>query len=175
MLWARTKNGELWETLHSPPVADAPASQVCKLVATNLSGTNLALGYSPRITLYDVRSDGTMWAADYPFVGDAIVSNWHRVGSRSDWVAIWGGSGTTMAFTRDGTLWMWGQDYGQQPVPDFPSRLTLLHAQILGWFGLRPSSISTSAMYPFQKDPRPMMKIASGAQTNSVSPATPGK
>jgi hypothetical protein len=157
-LW--TLNGELWSPDYSPPNAEATATVTCQLVATNWAPGRSALATCDRIRLYQVRMNGTLWQTPFSHGPKGIVpsNKWRRVGKRTDWVSIWG-HGTALGLTSDGTIWAWGEDPGQEYVLDMGSKIRLLKGRIMGWFGLPPTSSFTSASIPYQKEPRPLMRL----------------
>ena len=130
------------------------------------------LGYTDKPKLFTIHPDGTMWEMPVQWNKNGVKTGqkWRRFGNRSDWVSVWNGSGTTLALTRDGTLWMWGQDLGQEPILDTRSKLNQLKNLILTKLGYPPSSTSTSAMCPFQKEPRPLLRLVY-SNTNQSSAA----
>ncbi len=75
--------------------------------------------------LYEIRSDGTLWSRPLAFVGP-----WPRkpgaparIGERTDWAELWSDGSTCVGLTRDGTLWVWGTDWGAESRLDTLSRL----------------------------------------------------
>ena len=154
-----------WAPLESPPTPDADVHSVCRLISSNSVVGSVAFAFCGRPELYEVRSDGTLRARTYPIGPWAKARNrdWRQVGRRTDWVSIWG-SGTALGCTADGTLWTWGSDPSQEPIPDLRSRYKLLEAQVLTSFGFPPSSITTSATSPYQKEPRPLLRWVLGAE-----------
>jgi len=160
---ARTRHGELWNLLNSTPDANAAAASNCDLFMTNWVPDHFARAFIGEPTFYEVRPNGTLWAETLSYsrrlnrLGHS--NRWRQVGKRSDWVSIWGTSGTAVGLTSDGTIWMWGSDLGQAPVMDLPSRFKVLKARMMGWLGPRPTSLTTSANYLYQKEPRPLLVV----------------
>jgi alpha-tubulin suppressor-like RCC1 family protein len=168
---ARTRTGELWDPLYSPPNPNVLVSTTCALMASNTVPGRLAFavtftalkGHELAAKGYEIRGDGTLWEAVYTYsrpTGTFTCSNaWRRVGKRSDWVSICG-FGTILASTADGTLWTWGQDPGQEPIPDWPSKFKKLKSKIMTSLKLPPGTVSTLAYPPIQKSPRPLMRLS---------------
>ena len=97
-----------------------------------------------------MRSNGTLWAS----LPDASPPNQElrQIGTRTDWVDLWGTGGTLFGLTSDGTLWVWGYDLGAEPVMTFETRL-----QISG-----QSWRNIAASTPFIQKPRPLLRMAPG-------------
>jgi len=156
---ARSGSG-LWYPLEYPPDATAGAASICRLISSNVVPHHVASAFCGRPEIYEVRPDGTLWArlnAIGPWA-KTRDHHWHRIGKRSDWVSIWG-TGAVMGYTSDGTVWTWGSDLGQAPIPVLPSSFRLLLARVQAWcFGLNPANATTVATWPYQRDPRPLMR-----------------
>jgi hypothetical protein len=178
---AWTASGELWQLY--PVAVDAQASVASggRLVVTNYQPGRLAfaageVGTMHQMVLYQVRDDGTLWEGNTSYTLQ-IHSTWHRVGSRSDWLEIWGGSATGFGLTADGTLWTWGADWSRKEVVPFSARLKLLQDQIARMFnsGAGGPGIGTSPV--FQDAPRPLMRLVMAgtnppaALVNATDPA----
>jgi hypothetical protein len=91
---------------------------------------------------------------------------WRRVGKRSDWVSVWSSYGTYFGLTSDGTVWVWGIDWGQQPKPTLKDRLIHLWEVVRDHFpdwaqGAAPFSGSPIRflIQPYQDEPRPFMRF----------------
>lgn len=155
---------EVWYPLESPPNAMATRASVCRLIRSNSAPAHMASAVPGRPELYEVRADGTLWAKVNP-LGPWAKANgkWFQVGQRKDWLSIWG-SGTAFGLTADGTVWMWGQDLGQDPILDAQSKYKVFEARVLGWFGMSAGAMTTLAYAPYQKEPRPLMRFAPGPQ-----------
>ncbi len=163
---ARTRSGEMWNPYYGAPDPDAPATSVCRLVASNSAPDHIAFAFMDVPTLYELRSDGTLWERGYPYPmgswNSTSASQWRQVGSRTDWVSIWGGVGTAIGLTSDGVIWMWGQDPSQEPTMDFSSRVKLLQRQVRSLFGSpMPGMAGVARSLPCQKEPRPLMRLIS--------------
>ena len=154
----------VWYPLESPPNPMAARASICRLLSSNSTPAHLASAYCGRPELYEIRTDGTLWGKVNP-IGPWAKANghWFQIGKRKDWLSIWG-TGTALGLTSDGTVWMWGADPGQEPILDMQSRYKVLEARILTWFGLPPTSMTTSARSPYQKDPRPLMRAVLSPQ-----------
>jgi hypothetical protein len=93
---------------------------------------------------------------------------WRKIGNRSDWISIWGSDETYFGLTGDGTVWVWGTDWGQQPVETWKDKLANLwedirdrfqpSAGVPGRMAGRPAAMAT---LPYQADPRPLMRFNS--------------
>jgi hypothetical protein len=167
---------ELWNPLFSSPDADAAVSSNGYLLASNWISSRSAIGFAGKLTHYEVRTNGTLWSA--PFIVKAGVpkpsDQWRQVGKRSDWISIWG-SGTVVGVTSDGTVWTWGADPGQEPVPDIRSRITLWEVQIRRWIGKPRTFWTTQATSPYQKEPRPLMRLGPTNKLQSSKATAPLK
>jgi hypothetical protein len=152
-------SGKLWRPFSSMPGPTASASEISMLLLTNARPDRVASAYCGSGELFEVRSDGTLWAETdpSPFTTSLPTGDWHRVGKRSDWVAIWG-AGTALGLTADGTLWVWGRDLSVVMRPDFSARLQLLRSRMGGSMGMFPGS-RISGTTPYQKEPRPLLKM----------------
>jgi hypothetical protein len=157
----RTQSGELWEPFHALPNPEAPALSTCRLLFSNAPPQLVASVNSGAPKLYELRADGTLWETAYPFSSWAgtLADNWRKVGRRSDWMALFSGAGAAFGLASDGTLWTWGYDLGQEPVPDFLSRLKLFRLRVSAWFGARSAPARTYAAPPSQKLPRPLLRL----------------
>jgi hypothetical protein len=159
---ARTRSGELWEPLDSPPNAEGPAELTCRLVASNAPPDHAAVAYCGTGLLFEVRPDGTLWKKDSPMRFLAPTTSpikWRQVGNRSDWLSIWGYGGTAFGLTSDGILWTWGIDPTRLSVLDLSAKLKLLQLRIKGYFAGTPSRIQPPRMPAYQSEPRPLMRL----------------
>jgi len=162
-VWARNRLGELRETLTSRANAEADAASTCALVSSaSLPGHVIGV-ISGTAKLYDLRADGSIWEKSYSPPGWPVQppDNWHRFGKRSDWVSIWGVSGTAIGLTADGTVWMWGADFSRQPKLSFSARLAMLQVQIKQLVGSGPRRIAAFGPRApaIQTTPRPLMRL----------------
>jgi hypothetical protein len=168
----RNQTLELWNPLFSPPDPEAAASTIGHLMASNWKMNRSALGFGGGQSLYEVRTNGTLWKSPYKLnSGVPTPSNkWRQVGKRSDWVSIWG-HGTVIGLTSDGTVWTWGGDPGQDPVFDVQSRITLLRIRVMDWLGKPIPGYALAAFEPYQKEPRPLMRLVpvNNSKPNSES------
>jgi ABC-type Na+ efflux pump permease subunit len=169
--FAWTRSGELWQLFAGAPNPDAAAFSNCNLVVSNASPGRVATAFCGRPKVYQARSDGTLWERDGPIAPwtPMPLSDWRRVGKRSDWITLWGGGGTAFGLTSDGTLWTWGIDAGREPVPDFRYRLKALQARLIG--GTARPGFFNSVTQPYQKEPRPLMRLAVTNQPAYLAPA----
>jgi alpha-tubulin suppressor-like RCC1 family protein len=156
--WALTPSG-VWDLLQAPPNALSERSAVCRFISTNSQPQKIALAFCGRPEIYRVSSDGRLWMKLFPIGPRAGTRSrdWRQVGNRTDWTMVCG-AGTALGCTRDGTLWMWGTDPSQEPILDLRSRYRLLEDRVLTWFGIGGGGVSTSATWPYQKEPRPVLK-----------------
>lgn len=158
----RNRSGELWDPTFAAPNPDAPAPASCRLVSTNSGLDRAAVAMVGATNLYEVRSDGSLWEKEYQ-VGSGTGSaddKWRRVGQRSDWVSLWGGGGTVLGLTSDGTVWTWGLDPGREPVFGISSKLNMARARFQAIFGTRaPGGFNYSASPPYNQEPRPLMRM----------------
>jgi alpha-tubulin suppressor-like RCC1 family protein len=174
--WAllRHQTIELWNPLFLAPDPDAAASSIGYLMASNWMPNRSALAFGPGLVLFEVRTNGTLWKSPFRFSSGVQqqLNQWRQVGGRSDWVSIWG-DGTALGLTSDGTIWTWGSDPGQDPVPFLESRLTLLKVRVLKWLGRPIPSYVTGARLPFQKEPRPLLRLVPATNSPSSSESVP--
>jgi hypothetical protein len=175
--YAWSSSGELW---------GAPMDQ---LHSSNAIKERFALGS----IVHEIRSDGTLWAfgerrqitrrfvsrvvassfssTGYALSGNATTQNsrnsqWRRIGERSDWVSIWGSDETYFGLTSDGTVWVWGIDWGQKPIATLKDRLNYLWERLRDH--LQPTAAAGGGMagpqklpltQPYQGEPRPLMRF----------------
>jgi alpha-tubulin suppressor-like RCC1 family protein len=176
--YAWSSSGELWGApvarLHSP---------------TAIKG-RFALGS----VVHEIRSDGTLWAIGAPsqpmtrrlagggasfgfFINSSAPNGngptpnsgklqWRRIGDRSDWVSIWGSDESYFGLTSDGTVWVWGTDWGQKPIQSLKDKITYLWEKIKDHFqpaatggGLMAGRPGMMLTQPYQGEPRPLMRF----------------
>jgi hypothetical protein len=159
---ARNQTGELWDLRNARPNPQARASEACSLVSSNwVSDRVRSESVWSRV---QVRANGTLWTAPLrPSPPPALLAeDWRQLGTRSDWVAVWGQARTGFGLTADGTVWTWGVELGQEPVKTYESRLELLRDRLTG--GLRPTPDNISSPIPpsFVAQPRPLLKLVGG-------------
>jgi ABC-type transport system involved in multi-copper enzyme maturation permease subunit len=164
---ARNQAGEWWsfEPFACPPGADVPVSAIGQLASSNSAMAALGPVFSANWSfgMYDIQPGGTMWAT--PLLSWPVVPPLTppvRFGRRSDWVSVWGGSGTIVGLTSDATLWTWGIDYGQERHFEFGERLGMVKAAISNAFGStsRPPPYDEWQGYQPQKEPRPLLRLS---------------
>ena len=185
--YAWSSSGELWGT------------PVTHLNSPNAIQGRFALGS----VVHEIRSDGTLWAIGEPgqpifrqmagggssfgisgyrsapngngLTPDAGKFRWRRIGDRTDWVSIWGSDETYFGLTLDGTVWVWGIDWGQKPVETLKDKLAHLWEEIRDRFQAAPSGAGPMAgrpgvmrivtgpgvmlTQPYQYEPRPLMRF----------------
>ncbi len=156
---ARNQAGELWDVRNAIPNPHAEVSAVCSLVSSDWVSERV---HSVSFwTLAQVRANGTLWAAPNGPGSTSVpaAEDWRQLGTRSDWVAVWGQALTGFGLTADGTVWTWGAELGREPVKPYESRLELLRQRLTG--GLRPAASQMSARFPpdFVPQPRPLLKL----------------
>jgi hypothetical protein len=170
---ARNQTGECWTfyPMHNLPGDDLPVASLGQLASEK--ATAIALG--PFFTenwawaRYELRPDGTIWVTpltmSWPLTANGATV---RFGERSDWTSLWGGTGTLIGQTSDGTLWTWGLDYGQERHYDFSERLSLARTAVSNAIGSRVGSLGEDEWqgHQPQKVPRPLIRFvgATGAK-----------
>jgi hypothetical protein len=166
----QTRSGELWEPFHAAPNPEASAASSFRLVVSKAVPGRFAAAWCGGPKIYELRPNGTLWERAQPLstYSTTPVGEWRRLGKRSDWTSLWGGGGTAMGLTADGTIWTWGIDLGREPVPDFMSRLKLAQSRLTTMFGPAPRPILAGATPAYQEKPRPLMHWV---LTNSVPSA----
>jgi ABC-type transport system involved in multi-copper enzyme maturation permease subunit len=161
---ARNQAGELWSAAWCQPNPSASAATVCRRI------TMISASYSSESAPYwmtsVLSSNGTLWTTPQRTGPPGVNLNATaqaatiRMGTRSDWVALWGFNGTAVGLTADGTLWAWGVDLGTEPVVNTHARIHLLQSLLNGqaqrtgspWNPANPPP-------PIFEDPRPLMKL----------------
>lgn len=173
---ARTQSGELWNPFYGPPDPEASRTSTCHLILSNSAPDRVAFAFSGAPNLYEMHDDGTLWEINYAIGSMGLwnptpTGKWHQFGKRSDWVSIWGGGGTALGLTSDGTIWMWGQDPSQDPAMDFSARLQMLQHGIKSLLGTAPAGRTWNAKkIPYQKEPRPLMRLVpAGSKSGTIA------
>jgi len=152
----------VWLMTGASPNPEATVAATSQLIATNFVPGHLIGAFCDTPKLYQLRADGTLWEKSYSFGPWAATpaDKWRQVGKRSDWVELWGVSGTAMGLTADGTIWTWGIDQRRDPRNDFSAKLKLFQLRIKGLFGSSPGpGAGMGATPPVQKEPRPLMRL----------------
>lgn len=115
-------------------------------------------------------SGGVAYSSSFNSTGPGLMASfrklhWHRIGERADWVSVWGSDGTYFGLTSDGTVWIWGTDWGRKPIATLKDRLVRLWEQIRFHFqpttgpaGAFPQQLMTLTQ-PYQEEPRPLMRF----------------
>jgi hypothetical protein len=152
---ARNRAGELWDTKAAVPKAQLGASEVCQLVASDCTVDRVQSisQYFPA----QVRPNGTLWVEPYQLsrgLDPPTPGEWRQLGVRTDWQAVWSTWATGYGLTADGTLWMWGYDFGQEPHTNLAWRVEMLRER-LG----NPSIGSGQPLPPYSLEPRALMKL----------------
>jgi hypothetical protein len=172
---ALNRDGQVWMLFRAPPDASASAATTCLLLASNCIAGRFAFAQTG---LYQLHADGSLWKAELTWhVGhDLHVTmghKWHRVGKRSDWISLWG-MGTAVGLTADGTVWIWGNDLGQEGQMPLSLKINLVEDKFKSWLGLAPSkSRSRWWMTPAQRTPRPLMRILPAEPAQPIAPKVP--
>ena len=154
----RNQAGELWDIRMALPNPQASAAAVCSLVSSD--GASDRVHSVPLWTQVQVRADGTLWTASLrPSPPPALLADeWRQLGTRADWVAVWGQAGTGFGLTANGTVWTWGVELSQEPVKTYESRLDLLRARLTG----RTQPAASRNSPPAAAQPRPLIKLIGG-------------
>jgi hypothetical protein len=167
---AWTRSGDF--CLLSPTSSEGSgAGWLSVAIISNSAPDKAASAFCGRWKLYQVRPDGTLWGKDDASAPGPTTpaGGWRRVGKRSDWVSLWGSGGAALGLTADGTVWAWGIDHGQEPMMDFASKLRRLQERTVSVFGTPPAAKGSYSTMPFQKEPRPLMKLISGGARAGTS------
>jgi hypothetical protein len=152
---ARNQSGELWDVANALPNPQAGAATVCFLVSSNGASDRVcSVSFGTRM---QIRANGTLWVARlHPASSPApVADDWRQLGTRSDWVAVWGQEETGFGMTSDGTVRTWGKELDKEPVKTYESRLDLLRERLTG--GATPAASKVSVKYSAQ--PRPLLKL----------------
>jgi hypothetical protein len=157
----RNRSGELWEPFHGVPNAEASAASTFRLVVPQAVPGRFAIAWCGELEIYELRPDGTLWGRTQPLGMQTAtpVGEWRRLDKRSDWIGLWGTSGTAVGLTADGTLWTWGIDPGREPDLDFISRVKLAQSRLMTLFGPAPRPMAVGPMPAYQKEPRPLIRL----------------
>jgi ABC-type Na+ efflux pump permease subunit len=158
---ARNQTGEWWSFF---PFRDLPGPNVAVASIGQLASSNAAMSaLGPFFhdnwewVNYELRPDGTMWVTpfNWPFIPSTPKLHF---GQRSDWVSVWGGPGTMIGLTSDGTLWTWGLDFGQERHYDLGERVNLVRTAVSNAFNARQTYDEWGGNQP-QKEPRPLLRV----------------
>jgi alpha-tubulin suppressor-like RCC1 family protein len=169
--YLRNSKGEIYSPLFVSPAPDISMSKSNSPLATEVFTDELAFALTDHHNLFTIRPDGTLWRMPVKYGLNGVKSSqkWHRQGSRSDWISLFPcGGATALALTADGTIWMWGQDTGQEPIITTKSRLKQFKNRLFTFTGLPTSSASNESTYPFQREPRPLLRLVY-SNTNQVT------
>jgi ABC-type transport system involved in multi-copper enzyme maturation permease subunit len=162
---ARNQMGEWWTffPFSGFPGVDTPVSAIGQLTSSNSAiaalGPVFRTGWN--FGMYDLHPGGTIWAAPLSWPWVPSLAQPFRFGQRSDWNSVWGGSGTLLGLTSDGTMWTWGLDFGQERHYDFGERLDLAKLAISNAFASKPTPGSYDEWqgHQAQKEPRPLLRL----------------
>jgi hypothetical protein len=173
LVWNRS--GELWEPFHGVPNAEASAASTFRLVVPQAVPGRFAIAWCGEPEIYELRPDGTLWGRKQPLGMQTAtpVGEWRRLDKRSDWIGLWGTSGTAVGLTADGTLWTWGIDPGGQPAFDLATRLKLAQQRLMTVFSPAPRPMPVGMIPAYQKQPRPLIRLVpvrSGSQARDGDP-----
>jgi ABC-type transport system involved in multi-copper enzyme maturation permease subunit len=160
---ARNASGEVWKLALALADPSAPISEIGDLSATDSLTDRIVTAFVGKPELYELRNDGTLWEKPFSISPQFIVSpdeKWRQVGTRSDWVALWG-SHTAFGLTADGTLWTWGLDPSRDTTWTFSMRLQLIQDRIHGVFGNGAGAWTTGhgPAAVIQETPRPLLRL----------------
>ncbi|HEV2208694.1 MAG TPA: ABC transporter permease subunit [Verrucomicrobiae bacterium] len=160
-----SRSGDLWDLFYGAPGPGVPINAVGRLDASNVSPGRVAYAYTGQPRLFVLRNDGSLWEKAFAYGGLPITvsdPSWHRVGKRTDWVALWSGGATAFGLTADDTLWTWGVDEGKEPSPDLATRLKDIQRQFQGMLGSARGATpfrGGAAVPAVQKQPRPLLRL----------------
>jgi hypothetical protein len=163
--------GEIYYPSSAASNPGMPAAKSAQLLATNIFTDQIAQVVTDKPKFFTLHADGTLWEMNIGYRNGLLEPShkWRRFGTRSDWVSLCNASGAAIAMTSDGTLWMWGADLGQEPIPDSLSRIQLLKNRFLSFIGSPASSTTTSEYSPVQNEPRPLLRLVySSTNQNTV-------
>jgi hypothetical protein len=161
---AWTTSGDLWEFSTVSSNAEASVTSIARLIATNSRADHVAYAIFPsqkRIVFYRLHEDGTLWQSDFSSgpAGFTPGNIWRQVGARSDWISIWGGGGTALGLTSDGTIWTWGIDWSRKPEIPFSLRWQMLQDRVAKIFKPTAGSGGIGPTPAYQELPRPLMRL----------------
>jgi hypothetical protein len=181
-LWsgARNQAGEWWSfyPFRSLPGAKVPAAATGQLAFSNSTMAALGPFFNSKWSfgMYDIQPGGTMtvtpllsWPASAPSLTPAI-----RFGQRTDWISVWGGAGTLIGLSADGSLWTWGLDFGQQRHYSLGERLDIAKTVIAVALGAAPrrGQYDEWGGYQPQKEPRLLLRMVVTNTAGGNSPST---
>jgi hypothetical protein len=172
---ARNRAGELWYAGSSLPEPDASVATVCRRITSRRVMYRVDTGQN--WMRCEIRSDGTLWTTTMTGWNALTASSaaGSEIGTRSDWVALWGFDGTAFGLTGDGILWAWGVDLGCEPVASVRTRIRLVQSLFNGQArsagGWWPGSLPP----PILEEPMPLMKLdwskgSAGPPESSTTP-----
>jgi alpha-tubulin suppressor-like RCC1 family protein len=158
---AWTRSGEMWNLMERLPSAGETVAATGRLLISNSVPDKVAFAFGGTWSLYQVRSNGTLWEGSSPaaFWDGPPAGPWRQVGKRSDWISIWGSGATALGLTADGTVWTWGIDQGKEVVVDFAAKVKRFQIRVMAMFGKAPGGAGLFATQPYQKEPRPLMRL----------------
>ncbi len=99
-------------------------------------------------------------------------TKWRQVGQRTDWVSVWASDESYFGLTANGTVWVWGTDWGQKPRVSSRAQAQHLWLTIKSKFAKPPppkllfANVVPALEYAlvYQEEPRPLMRFAKQAQ-----------
>jgi alpha-tubulin suppressor-like RCC1 family protein len=181
-LWsgARNQAGEWWSfyPFRSLPGAKVPVAAIGQLASSNSAMAALGPVFNTKWSfgMYDIQPGGTMtvkpllsWPASAPSLTPTI-----RFGQRSDWISAWGGAGTLLGLSSDGSLWTWGLDFRQRRHYSLGERLDLAKTAIADALGATPrrGQYDEWGGYQPQKEPRLLLRMVVTNTAEGNSPST---
>ena len=181
------EGGANWAGVSDGAYAWSSAGQLWGTPVTHLNSTSPVVGqFALGRIVHEIRADGSLWAAGPPGANRRQVMHgsvsyqlvvsassratfpWHRIGTRSDWVSVWASDETYFGLTSDGTVWVWGLDWGQEPIESMRDKLLDRWFDIQRAFQTKPagatvaaSQIVTTRTQPYLQEPRPLIKFES--------------
>ena len=162
--FARNQAGELWYVGSTLPDPDAKAAAICRRITSNLA--NYRRDSAPFWMSCRIWTNGTLWTTPQGPGSPAwnIPTSTAEIGTRSDWVELWGFNGTSFGLTADGTLWAWGIDFGHEPAVNSRTRLQLLQSLLNGQMWRNGSGFNSGGVPPpILEEPRPLMKLVNAS------------
>jgi hypothetical protein len=158
------------------PDQTVPTASVCSRIGVTrrVDASDFALLFSEGSWVsYEIRS-GQLWArpvvagfgSSLPFgpVGTPLPDQpWKRVGKRNDWISLWYMHGSIAGLTADGTVWVWGRNFGIEPTGTFRSRLEAVKMRWHSILGGPGSGWTGRDEYEFLAKPRALMRLESAS------------
>jgi hypothetical protein len=164
---ALNQSGEVWAVAALPPSSEASIAAVGSLLLSNTAPRHVAVAYGGPSKVYQIRPPGTLWQmncrAQSASLSVSPAEPWRRVGKRSDWVALWGGSGAAFGLTADGTIWSWGLDLRQGATTDLIAALKNFPTRLRRYLGFSAPMPMTRGQMAIQSKPRPLLRLVNNS------------